>query len=118
MLFQEFRKPNEPVQTLRKNYDLEKISSSKYYDIDDFADDTNLLCLSNSIKKLSKLVNANLRYLVSWLNANKISLSLKKKTEMVIYKSKQKKFEGDLTIKLCRKRLCPTESVKYLVVKT
>ena len=36
---------------------------------------------------------------------------------MVIFKSKQKKFEGDLKIKLCGKRLHPTESVKYLGVK-
>ena len=36
---------------------------------------------------------------------------------MVIIKSKQKKFEGDLKIKLCGKRLYPTESVKYLGVK-
>ena len=36
---------------------------------------------------------------------------------MVIVKSKQKKFEGDLKIKLCGKRLYPTESVKYLGVK-
>ena len=81
-----------------------------------FADDTNLLCLSNSIKKLSKLINAELKHLVNWLNANKISLNVKK-TEMAIFKSKQKKLEGDLKIKLCGKRLYPTESVKYLGVK-
>ena len=81
-----------------------------------FGDDANLLCLSNSIKKLNKLVNADLKHLVNWLNANKISLNVKK-TEMVIFKSKQKKFEGDLKIKLCGKRLYPTESVKYLGVK-
>ena len=81
-----------------------------------FADDTNLLCLSNSIKKLNKQVNADLKHLVNWLNANKISLSVKK-TEMVIFKSKQKKLEGDLKIKLCGKRLYHTESVKYLGVK-
>ena len=34
---------------------------------------------------------------------------------MVIFKSNQKKFEGDLKIKLCGKRL--TECVKYLGVK-
>ena len=32
---------------------------------------------------------------------------------MLIFKSKQKKFEGDLKTKLCGKRLYPTESVKY-----
>ena len=35
------------------------------------------------------------RIVVNWLNANKISLNVKK-TEMVIFKSKQKKLEGDL----------------------
>ena len=55
-----------------------------------FSNETNLLCLSNSIKKLKKLVNADLKYLVDLLNANKISPNIKK-TEMVIFKSKQKK---------------------------
>ena len=36
---------------------------------------------------------------------------------MVIFKSKEKKFEGDLKIKLCGKRIYPTESVKYLGLK-
>ena len=36
---------------------------------------------------------------------------------MVIFKSKQKKFEGNLKIKLSGKRLDPIESVKYLGVK-
>ena len=36
---------------------------------------------------------------------------------MVIFKSNQKKFEGDLKITLCGKRLYPTESVIYLGVK-
>ena len=36
---------------------------------------------------------------------------------MIIFKSKQKKFEGDLKIKLCDKRPYPTESVKYLDAK-
>ena len=58
--------------------------------------------MSNSIKKLNKLVNADLKHLVNWLNANKISVSVKK-IEMVIFKSKA--------------RLYPTESVKYLGAK-
>ena len=36
---------------------------------------------------------------------------------MGILKFKQKKFEGDLKMKLCGKRLYPTEIVKYLGVK-
>ena len=35
----------------------------------------------------------------------------------MVAKSKQKKFEGEIKIKLCRKRLYPTESLKHLGVK-
>ena len=49
----------------------------KFCKVHRFADNTNLLCLSNSIKKLSKLVNADLKHLLNWLNANKISLNIK-----------------------------------------
>ena len=70
----------------------------KFCKVHHFADDINLLCLDNSIKKLNKLVNADLKCLVNWLNANKVPLNVKKKTEMVIFKSKQKKFKVDLKI--------------------
>ena len=69
-----------------------------------------------SEKKLNRLINADLKHLPNWLIANKISLNVNK-TEMVIFKSKQKKLEGDLKIKLCGKRLYPFQSVKYLSVK-
>ena len=52
--------------------------ATKSYKVHHFADDTNLLCVSNSIKKLNKQVNADLKHLVNWLNANKISLNVKK----------------------------------------
>ena len=50
----------------------------KFCKVHHFAGDTNLFCLSNSIKKLNKLVNTDLKHLVNWLNANKISLNIKK----------------------------------------
>ena len=87
----------------------------KFCKVHHFADDTNLLCLSNSIKKLNKLVNADLKHQVNWLNANKTSLNVKK-TEMVFFNSKQKKLQDDLKIKLCDKRLHSTESGKYVGV--
>ena len=88
----------------------------KFCKVHHFADDTNFLCLINSIIKLNKLVNTDLKHLANWLNANKISVNVKK-TVMVIFKSKQRKFEGNLKIKLYGKRLYPTESVKYLSCK-
>ena len=50
----------------------------KFCKVHHFADDTNLLCLSNSIKKLKKLVNADLKHLANSLNTNKISLNVNK----------------------------------------
>ena len=50
----------------------------KYWNVYHFVDDTNLY-VSNSIKKMNKLVNTDLKHLVHWLNANKISLNVKKK---------------------------------------
>ena len=43
----------------------------KFFKVRHFADDPNLLCLSNSIKKLNKLINVGLKHLVNWLNVNK-----------------------------------------------
>ena len=68
------------------------------------------------LKKLNKLVNYDLKNLLHWLNANKISLNVKK-TELVIFKSKRKQFDGEIKLKLSCKRLFPTDSVKYLGVK-
>ena len=51
----------------------------KFCKVHHLGDDTKLLCLSNSIKKLNKLANVELKHLVNWLNVNKISLNVKKK---------------------------------------
>ena len=40
------------------------------------------------------------------------------KTELVIFKSKRKQFDGEIKLKLSCKRLPPTDNVKYLVSKT
>ena len=50
----------------------------KFCKVHHFADDTNLLCLSNSIKKFNKLFNADLKHLVNWLMQIKFPSMLKK----------------------------------------
>ena len=65
--------------------------ATKFCKVHHFADDTNLLYLGKPIKKLQNLGNIDLKSLVNWLNGNKISLNVSK-TEMVIFKSKRKKF--------------------------
>ena len=54
-----------------------------------FADDTNFLYASHSLKKLNKTINFDLSNLVQWLRANKISLNVNK-TELVIFRSPKK----------------------------
>ena len=49
----------------------------KFCKVPHVADGTNLSRMSNSIKKLNKLVNVDLKRLIDWLNANKISLNVK-----------------------------------------
>ena len=88
----------------------------KFCKVHHFADDTNLLFLTNSIKKLNKLINTDLKNLSNWLNANKISLNVKK-TETIIFKSRRKKYEGVIKLKLNRQRLHSSNNVKYLGIK-
>ena len=80
-----------------------------------FADDTHLLNFSKSVWSLCGRVNADLRVLVSWLNANKISLNAGK-TEFVIFRSPWKQIDCIPRLKLSGKILSPSKSVKYLGV--
>ena len=56
----------------------------KHWKIHHFADDTNLLVINTSLKRLNKVLNIDLKNLTNWLNANKISLNVSK-TELIIF---------------------------------
>ena len=88
----------------------------KFCKVHHFADDTNLIHFSKSVNRLNKHVNLDLKNLTYWLNANKISLNVKK-TELVIFEYQRKKLDSPIKIKLSRKRLYPSKSVKYLGIK-
>ena len=89
----------------------------KFCKVHHFADDTNLIHFSKSVNRLNKHVNLDFKNLTYWLNANKISLNVKK-TELVIFEYQRKKLDSPIKIKLSRKRLYPSKSVKYLGIKT
>ena len=88
----------------------------KFCKVHHFADDTNLLHFSKSITKLNKYVNLDMKNLTDWLNANKISLNVQK-TELVIFKHQRKKLDSEVNVKLNRRQLFLTDSVKYLGIK-
>ena len=80
-----------------------------------FADDTHLLNLSKTIWSLCGRVNSDLRVLVSWLNANKISLNASK-TEFIIFRSNRRPLDTIPKIKISGKQLTPSKTIKYLGV--
>ena len=71
----------------------------KYCTVHHFADDTNLLNFNNSIQKINKQFVHDLKYLLYWLNTNKICLNVSK-TEVVFFKSIRKQTETTLKLKL------------------
>ena len=81
-----------------------------------FADDTHLLNFLKTVWSLCGRINADLRSLVTWLSANKISLNASK-TEFVIFRSPWKRLDCfPPRLKLAGKILTPSKSVKYLSV--
>ena len=62
----------------------------KHCRVHHFDDDTNLLHINDSVKKLNKADNSDLRNLTNWLNAKKISLNVSR-TELRLFKPKMKK---------------------------
>ena len=74
-------------------------SAIKFCKVHHFADDTNLLHFHKSVDKLNKLVNLDMKNLATQLNANKISLNVQK-TELLIFKNKNKLLEKPTKIKL------------------
>ena len=69
----------------------------KFCRVHHFADDTNLIHFSKSVYRLNKYVSLDLKNLTYWLNANRISLNVKK-TELAIFKHQRKKLKGKMPI--------------------
>ena len=72
-----------------------------------FADDTNLLYSNTSLKLRNKYINHDLKLIVHWLNANRISLNVAE-TEIVIFRSKSKKINKKLKFRLNGQKIIPT----------
>ena len=74
-----------------------------------------MLTLSDrSQETLAKRTNYDLGELSMWLRANKLSLNIEK-TELAVFRRQNTKLNNSFKIKLDRKRLFLTSSVKYLV---
>ena len=63
----------------------------KHCKVHHFADDTNLLNINDSVKKLNKAISFDFKLklsdLTNWLNANKISLNVTK-SQLILFRPK------------------------------
>ena len=79
-----------------------------------FADDTCITFSAKKIKSLETVLNYDLKIVSDWLNANRLSLNVKK-SKLIMFKSKRKVISPEsFSIKLNGFKLEPTENVKYL----
>ena len=79
----------------------------QYSSVHQFADDTNLLVVEKSLKQLNKKVNRNLKLTVEWVRANKPSLNANK-TEIIMFKPKNKTITKHLNFRLSDHKIKPT----------
>ena len=71
-----------------------------------FADDTNLLYSSNSLKQISKYVNHGLKLIAHLLRVNRISLNVDK-TEIVIFRPKRKEITKNMKFRISGQKIIP-----------
>ena len=64
-----------------------------------FADDTNMLLIEISLKKMNRYINRDLKLVVEWIRADKLSLNTSK-TELAIFKSRHKKITKHLNFRI------------------
>ena len=70
------------------------------------ADNTNLLYASKSIKDINRKVNFELKNIIHWLRANKISLNADK-TEVILFQSKNKVITQHLNFRISGQKFHP-----------
>ena len=78
-----------------------------------FADDTNLMVISETQKQMQKHMNIYLKLLYKWLIANKISLNCSK-TEIIIFHETKIDQRFEYNNKINGHKLVPTNKLKYL----
>ena len=90
-------------------------TSVKHSKVHHYADGTNLLLTSNSLKKINRQINHDLSLITHWLRANKISLNTTT-TEIIIFRPKKKQITKHLNFKISGQKVNTCSSVKYIGV--
>ena len=86
----------------------------KHSSVYHFADDTNLLNINISPKRMQKQVNLDLKSLCKWLLANKISLNCSKTELIFFHKPGYPIHNFNFNIRINGHKLSPSNCIKYL----
>ena len=78
-----------------------------------FADDTNVFYSDTSVKSLNQVLNNELIKVTEWLQANKLTLNIKK-TQVILFKAKNKKIKEPLTFRINGEEIKQESSTKFL----
>ena len=70
---------------------------------------------SKKLKTAETIVNTELKRVSTWLRLNKLSLN-SGKTELVIFHSKRRIIDSNISIKLNGQKITPSDYVKYVGV--
>ena len=84
-----------------------------YFNIHYFADDTNLLYASKSITDINRKVKFDLKNIIHWLRATKISLNAGK-TELILFPFKNKVIPKHLNFWISGQKIHRLTKTKYL----
>ena len=79
-----------------------------------FADDTNLLLVDKSPKKINQFMNHDLRYHCQWIESNKLSLN--GGITEIIFKNEQQTIAKYFNFRKSGQKTHPTNTLKYLGV--
>ena len=64
-----------------------------------FADDTNIIYRYKSLRKISQIINYDLRNIVEWLRANRIALNTGK-TKILLFRAPRKPFTRKMNVRI------------------
>ena len=80
-----------------------------------FADDTNIYYEAESINKLEKVINKELKKLYTWLIVNRLSLNIAK-TNFLVFHPYNKPVNQRITLKIHKNAISEKDQIKYLGV--
>ena len=84
-----------------------------HWKVHHIVDDTNILYINDSLKDTNRKVNYDLRHIVEWLKADKISLNLGI-TELILFKSKSKNITKNMNFRISGQKINIICETKYL----